>query len=201
VTSFPAQARRVRDAELPLQRRLLALRECVVHFGPYGFRATWHHLLVTARLPHPLEDDPDSLLRAISELDEARQLWLECSAAYRESRRQEKAMGRRTPRSRERWYSWAGQLAYCPDPTRHPSERLAAVVQRVIEAYSSDEDWSARCPVCGHSRSSVEACPRCGVDPRGPAAPLPHDIRTRAAYQWRHIWRRTAYEARTSRPS
>ncbi|MEU4218416.1 hypothetical protein [Actinoplanes sp. NPDC026623] len=57
MTSFPAQAQRVRDRGLPLRDRLLALRECVVHFGPYGFRATWHHLMVGAGVPRRLEDD------------------------------------------------------------------------------------------------------------------------------------------------
>jgi predicted nucleic acid-binding protein len=33
VSSFPSQATRVRDAELPLRRRLPALRECVLHFA------------------------------------------------------------------------------------------------------------------------------------------------------------------------
>ena len=193
MTSFPTQARRVRDSELLPQDRLLALRECVVHFAPYGFRATWHHLLLSAAIPRRLEDDPESLLRAVSELEEARCLWMAQSSAYAARRRQEKAMGRRTPHRIERWYSWAGRIGYCPDPTMHPRERLAVVVQRLIEAYSSGKDWSAACPICGHDRSEVEACAGCGVDPRGPAAVLPNDIRSRVAYQWRHIWHRTAY--------
>src|SRR5258706_102031 len=39
VTSFPAQARRVRDSTLSPQRRPYALRECALHCAPYGFRA------------------------------------------------------------------------------------------------------------------------------------------------------------------
>ncbi|HET9138518.1 hypothetical protein, partial [Actinophytocola sp.] len=49
-----------------------ALRECVLCFGPYGFRATWHHLVVNAGIPRRLEDDPESLVRAVAELAEAR---------------------------------------------------------------------------------------------------------------------------------
>ncbi|GAA3842841.1 hypothetical protein GCM10022226_77040 [Sphaerisporangium flaviroseum] len=82
---------------LPPQDRLLALRECVVHFAPYGFRPTWHHLLVNARIPRRLEDDSASLVRAVAELDEARHLWMECSNAYAARRRQKRKVGGSTP--------------------------------------------------------------------------------------------------------
>jgi hypothetical protein len=193
VTSFPAAARRVRDPDLAVRDRLLSLRECVVHFGPYGFRATWHHLIVSAHIPRRLEDDPESLNRAVTELEEARQLWMAQSAAFVARRRAEKAAGRRSPRRVERWYSWAGRLAYCPDPEVHPEERLPVVIQRLIEAYSSGADWSTNCPACGCARFENETCPRCGVDPRDPAAALAPDIRARLAYRWREIWQRTAF--------
>jgi hypothetical protein len=89
VTSFPAAARRVRAEDLPIRDRFLALRECALCFGPYGFRATWHHLMVSARVPQRLEADVDSLVRAVRELEEARGLWLEWTRAYEERRRQE----------------------------------------------------------------------------------------------------------------
>jgi hypothetical protein len=165
----------------------------VVRFAPYGFRATWHHLLVSAGVPRRLEDDPASVVRALDELEAARRLWTQCVDAYAVRRSREKATGRRSPRRTERWYAGAGRLAYCPDPTSHPSEHLAVVVRRVIDAYGTGADWSATCPACGHGRSATEACPHCGVDPRGPTARLPDDVRSRIAFQWREIWKRTAY--------
>lgn len=192
VTSFPAQARRVRDRELALQDRLLALRECVTHFGPYGFRATWHHLIVSAGIPQRLEDDPAALERALAELEEARVLWAAYRDAFAERRRQEKALGRRTPRRSERWYSWH-RIAYCPDPTRHPRDRLAAVVQRVMDNYRTGADWSAMCPACGRDRLEAELCSHCGVAPPGPVITLPIDLAPWAESQWRQIWHRTAY--------
>ncbi|MEJ8645175.1 hypothetical protein WKI68_36065 [Streptomyces sp. MS1.HAVA.3] len=43
---------------------------------PYGFRATYHHLCRSARIPRTLADDPASLVRAVEELHEARLVWL-----------------------------------------------------------------------------------------------------------------------------
>ncbi|HEY1230128.1 MAG TPA: hypothetical protein VGF26_22690, partial [Ramlibacter sp.] len=114
MSSFSAQAARVRDAKLPLRRRLLALRECVLHFAPYGFRATWHHLVVNAGLPVYLEEDADSLVRAVDELEEARRLWLAETYAYQTQRRQEKEAGRRQPRRSEGWHAQLAWLAFCP---------------------------------------------------------------------------------------
>ncbi|WP_219504870.1 hypothetical protein [Nonomuraea ceibae] len=45
-------------------------------FRPYGFRATWHHLVLTARIPKQVERDPVSLVRAVDELAAARSAWL-----------------------------------------------------------------------------------------------------------------------------
>jgi len=149
VSSFPAQAARVRNVDLPLRRRLLALRECVLHFAPYGFRATWHHLILWAGVPVSLEEDPGSLLRAIDELEDARRLWLKEVQAFTLRRRQEKASGRRRPGRDETWYAWSQWLAFCPDPEVHPTEPLATVVARLITAYRSGAVPADRCPVCG----------------------------------------------------
>ncbi|XVU20718.1 hypothetical protein ACQPZJ_25960 [Actinoplanes sp. CA-054009] len=111
MSSFPAQAARVRDRSLPPHRRMLALRECVLHFAPYGFRATWHHLLVSARVPVWLDDDPDALVRAVDELEEARNLW-------------RASAGRVPPRS------WPAEA---PSPEAHSTERLIEVVAHLIE--------------------------------------------------------------------
>jgi hypothetical protein len=189
VTSFPAQARRVRDTDLSLHRRLLALRECTLHFAPYGFRATWHHLILNAGIPQRLEQHPGSLLQAIDELDEARQLWQAQWRAFAQRRRAQKATGRRTPPTSEDWLSSRGRLAFCPDPAAHPTERLAVVLDRMITAHTSGPLPTTTCPACGHWRQ-IPPCTRCGVDPRGPT-------RARALTgpeadsQWRQIWQRT----------
>lgn len=76
MTSFLTNRAHVHDARLPLRRRHSALRNCITLFAPYGFRATYHHLTLSAAIPRRLEADPDSLVRAVEELFEARVLWL-----------------------------------------------------------------------------------------------------------------------------
>ncbi|GAA2480081.1 hypothetical protein [Winogradskya humida] len=183
MTSFPSQARRVRDRELPPVRRLHALRECALHFAPYGFRATWHHLVVSARIPRRLEDDPVSLERAVDELSEGRDVMLAVRLAYEQERRLEKASGRRVPRS---WNPPDGYaIAYCPDPERHPTASLATVVRRILGAGAGSD---GRCVACGTVNSRPGwACAVCGVQPGGPrtchAGPD-------ADARWARIWRR-----------
>ncbi|XVV17351.1 hypothetical protein ACQP2X_24130 [Actinoplanes sp. CA-131856] len=129
MSSFPAQAARVRDESLPLHRRMLALRECVLRFAPYGFRATWHHLLVSAGVPVWLEHDPDSLRRAVDELEEARDLWLAETRAFAARRRAEKAAGRRVPDTADAWRTtW---MTVSPAPEAHSTERLIDVIARL----------------------------------------------------------------------
>jgi hypothetical protein len=118
MTSFPAAARRVRSDDVSTRKRLLALRECVLRFAPYGFRATWHHVATVGRLAQPLELDPESLDHALAELEPARTLWLSHCAAYAARRRDDKARGGRMPWRNLRMYSWVGWLAYCPDCRR-----------------------------------------------------------------------------------
>ncbi|TYB99556.1 hypothetical protein FXF53_15325 [Micromonospora sp. WP24] len=195
MSSFPAQADRVRDTDLPMRRRLLALRECTLHFSPYGFRATWHHLVVNAGLPVYLEEDPGSLLRALDELEEARQLWLAATQAFITRRRQEKAAGRRQARREDAWHTLPNWLAFCPDPEVHPRERLATVVHRLIVAYGSEAAPSEVCPACKALRSSLP-CPSCGVcswgreafpwNPAGFWPPDPPDT----GLPWQLIWHR-----------
>ncbi|SNY45602.1 hypothetical protein SAMN05421748_107258 [Paractinoplanes atraurantiacus] len=115
---------------------MLALRECVLHFTPYGFRATWHHLLVSAGVPVWLEDDPDSLLRALDELEEARNLWLAETRAFAARRRTEKAAGHRAPRAADSWRtSW---MTHSPAPEAHSNKRLIEVVAHLIEHHHID---------------------------------------------------------------
>lgn len=195
MSSFPAQAARVRDAELAVRRRLLALRECVLHFAPYGFRATWHHLVVNAGLPVWLEEEPDSLLRAVDELEEARRLWLAETQAFKSRRQQEKSAGRRQPRRNEGWHTWLAWLAFCPDPEVHPRERLATVVHRLIVAYRSEAAPADVCPACEAPRPSLP-CSSCGVYswspsvfPWNPAGVRPPDA-PGTGLPWQLIWHR-----------
>lgn len=192
VTSFPAAARRVRTADLDLLQRMHMLRECVVKFPVYGFRATWHHLLVSAAMPQRLGDDPDALVRAVDELSQARALWTAAQSAYCARRLAEKAAGRRAARKADAWHHWGRyRFAYCPDPELHPTDRLPVVVARLITAYSSGEDWSDTCPLCG-SGFEQQPCRRCGIEPCGPPtfpATVSEDV---ASHRFREIWRRTA---------
>ncbi|MEV0459803.1 hypothetical protein [Catellatospora methionotrophica] len=195
MSSFPAQVARVRDAELPLQRRLLALRECVLRFAPYGFRATWHHLVVSAGLPVYLEEDPDSLVRAVDELEEARGLWLAETHAYQSQRRREKAAGRRQPRRSEGWHALPERLAFCPDPALHPRERLATVVHRLLAAYRSEASPAGVCLACEAPCPSL-SCTNCGAcfsrsaaHPRNAAGVEPPGA-PRSGLPWQLIWHR-----------
>ncbi|MEW9529142.1 hypothetical protein [Microbispora sp. NPDC049125] len=189
MTSFPAAARRVCDSALDPRERLLALRECVLRFPPYGFRGTWHHVILVARVPQRLERDLESLRRAIDEIEPARRVWMDHRAAYIARRHREKASGRRAADPVARVYSWAGWLAYCPDPEVHPTERLAVVVERVLDAHARRRDSATACLVCGTARGLDQICPGCGVDPRGPIT----TARARSPYRWRDIWQRTAF--------
>jgi len=189
VTSFPAQARRVGDHRLASQRRLYALRECVLHCAPYGFRATWHHLVVSVPIPRRLDDNPAALVQAVDELAAARAVVLVQADAYAARRRREKAAGLRVPRTPAPWNSWAwSAIAYCPDPERHPTEPLAVVVRRVLDAHATGMDADAQCLACGTDRHRAgRVCPVCGVHPRGPFARC---NTTNARDQWARIWRR-----------
>lgn len=191
MTSFPAAADRVRDAGLASRDRLLALRECVLCFAPYGFRATWHHLIVSASVPRRLDDDPASLERAMDELAEARLVWRARSEDYAARRRREKAAGRRDAARADHWRSWAGLIAYCPDFEKHPTERLVVVVRRVIDAFESGVDPLVTCRACRWPLTADAPCPACGVDPAGPEASRP-GIRVRTSFRWRAVWLRTA---------
>nr|BFE55993.1 hypothetical protein GCM10020063_005190 [Dactylosporangium thailandense] len=187
MTSFPAAALRVRDGDLPAPRRLRALRECALHCAPYGFRATWHHLVAAARIPRTLEADPASLVRAVDELARAREVVLPRVYAYDADRRRAEALGRRVPAAPRRPVH---ALAYCPDPAHHPTEPLPVVVRRVLDAYAAGVDAAAVCVACGTPRPRPgRAWAVCGVHPGGPGA-RPGPGGAGAADQWRRIWRR-----------
>ena len=104
---------------------------------PYGFRATISPSLPQRGDPRDLEKDPSSLIRAVEELRDARQLWLADERAYANSRRADKARGFRQVKRDESWRGWQrgwGNIAYCPEPTLHPDEPLPTVVERVLRS-------------------------------------------------------------------
>jgi hypothetical protein len=190
VTGFLTSARRVRDTDLAARGRVLALRECVLRFPPYGFRATWHHLILSANVPTRIDDDPLSLRRAVDELEQARLVWQAHSADHLARRRLEKAAGRRTPSRADHWFHRAGLIAYCPDFRKHPTERLAVVVRRVIAAYEAGVDQWTTCRACGRSLTADYPCPGCGVDP-SPAARRPEFRTLVDHHRWREVWQRS----------
>lgn len=165
MTSFPATARRVRDESLdPRQRRVL-LRNCLYHFAPYGFHATWHHLATTHRIPGRIEANPSSLVRALEELETARALVLPRAVAFAAQRRRQKREGQRIPATLHPWDSrGCHDIAYCPDPRQHPAEPLPVVVGRVLDACAVGAGGAGRCLACGaEDWSRRRVCRNCGV--------------------------------------
>ncbi len=195
VSSFPAAAKRVRDSAVDPVARFWALRECSLHFPLYGFRATWHHLTVRAGVPQELSEDPESLVRAVDELDEARRHWLLLQTTFARRRRMEKAEGQRQPARTDQWLT-ATSLAYCPDPQHHPADRLVTVLHRLVDANMNDLQPQPHCAVCGTARPVDTFCTACGVDPRGPGAKLSGEIQKQANDNWREVWQRTAQKPR-----
>ncbi|MBB4966190.1 hypothetical protein [Saccharothrix violaceirubra] len=185
MSSFPSAARKVRDDSLAPKVRSWALRECVLRFAPYGFLATWHHLVVNAAVPARPEDDPAALVRALDELEEAREVWQRVTRAYRTRRRAEKSVGRRTPLPVDRWRN-STLLAFCPDFTTHPTERLVVVVVRVLAGHESRPVHSDSCRACGAPTFDL-VCPACGVADTDPSTRRPREP-AHVARRWREVW-------------
>ncbi|MFE3683255.1 hypothetical protein ACFXPM_08410 [Streptomyces sp. NPDC059095] len=199
MSGFATHRQRVHDVRLTPRARHANLRTCVVMFAPYGFRATYHHLCVSAGVPGDLAADPLPLVRAAEELGAARQLWLADEAAYVALRRREKAARRRyVPDDHHRparRRGPGGSLALCPDPGFHPGGPLPAVVARLLAA-----EPSSACPACdgrvgttrwftGHEEHDL--CARCGITlgarPAGPDARVARERHER----WLAVWWRT----------
>ncbi|MBU2665590.1 hypothetical protein KOI35_18940 [Actinoplanes bogorensis] len=175
MTSFAACARQVRDLSLDQRVRKVQLRNCLFHFAPFGFRATWNSLVSTHRIPDHIAAHPASLVHALDELEAARALVAPRAAAFAALRRRQKRDGRRVPMTLHPWDSWGCHaIAYCPDPQRYPDESLPVVVGRVLEACASGAaDPVAVCMVCGSKdRRPRRACPNCGVLPGGRSDPI-----------------------------
>ncbi|WP_035794269.1 hypothetical protein [Kitasatospora mediocidica] len=201
MSSFLTHRARVHDARLPPYRRHSALRTCLTHFAPYGFRATYHHLTLSARIPRRLEADPDALVRAVEELHEARVLWLARAQEFAAQRRTEKRAGRRAvPNPRPWWLvSWWEGLdrAWYDDPFRHPSLPLPAYVRRQNALLDGAE--LPGCPACGDegpptSASTghgwVELCGRCAWALAPCRCGQQHRVVPGVTYGWNEIWRR-----------
>ncbi len=104
--SFANDARRVRDAGLPLARRVAALRSCVQQYGPLGYHVTLAYL---ATLVGPWRTDAAALVRAVDVLAASRARAVAAEGEYAERRRQEKRLGRRqpaSPRAGRDHYGW-----------------------------------------------------------------------------------------------
>ncbi|MEU9047203.1 MULTISPECIES: hypothetical protein [unclassified Kitasatospora] len=163
MTSFHTHRARVHDTSLPLYRRHSALRTCLTCFAPYGLRATYHHLTVSARMPRYLETDPDSLLRAVEELHEARELWRARAEEYRAQRRAQKRAGLREPPVTPWWdryrYRWGSpDTAWHHDPFLHPPLSLPDYVRRQNALLDGAE--LPGCPACGEEGPPV-SLPSC----------------------------------------
>lgn len=159
MTSFHTHRALVHDASLPPHRRHAALRTCLTRFAPYGLRATYHHLTVSARMPRLLEADPEALVRAVDELHEARELWRARAEEYAARRRAQKRAGRRLPPETAWWNRlWWGSpnAAWEHDPFLHPPLRLPDYVRRQNALLDGVE---------------LPGCPACGE--QGPPVPLP----------------------------
>ncbi|MCX5398376.1 hypothetical protein [Streptomyces sp. NBC_00102] len=201
MTSFLTHRARVHDARLLPHRRHSALRSCLTVFAPYGLRATYHHLTLSAAIPRRLEADPDALVRAVEELHEARVLWLARADEYATRRRAEKRAGRRAAPDPRPWWLRTGwddpDHVWHQDPFRHPSLRLPAYVRRRNAILDGAE--LPGCPACGDEAPRVlsstghgwvESCRGCAWE----LTPCPcgqrHRFEPFHPAGWKGIWRR-----------
>lgn len=187
LAGFRALAREVRDPHNSVALRRTSLRKCLERFAPYGHRATWHHLCMrTGMRPGDRDPDPERLVAALTELEEAREVWLAYEAEFAARRRREKHDGVRQPGAVDDWHrlTWGGcEIVRCADPETHPNAPLPQVLRQVIAAMEAPEGPGAGCPVCGGERmiwrgltgrswETGPVCASCGVVAPRPTAPL-----------------------------
>ncbi|MFD5145260.1 hypothetical protein [Streptomyces sp. NPDC058401] len=192
MTSFATHRLRVHDAALPVHRRMSALRTCLTQFAPYGLRATFHHLRGSARIPRDPARDPDSLVRAVEELQAAREVWVPGILDWQEARRLRKRSGVRLPNPPE-----PRPVVPCPNLEFHPLGPLAEVMPRVLRAR---EYTGEGCAVCEADHSRLRwsdghrvyaLCAHCGVAQEAPAVEAVDDANRWSACEarWRAVWR------------
>lgn len=202
MSSFLTHRERVHDARLPAYRRHSALRTCLTSFAPYGLRATYHHLTLSAGIPRRLEADPDALVRAVEELHEARVLWLARAREYAARRQAEKWAGRRQLTGHRPWWLWDGwdapERPWYDAPLRHPPLRLPDYVRRRNALL--DGVTLPGCPACGYEgppevwptvHGGSELCGRCGRT--AVACPCGHHhllVDAGRSATWSVIWQR-----------
>ena len=141
MAGFRALAEQVRDPRRAPSQRRQALRKCLERFAPYGHRATWQHLCARAGFPPDDRDpDPELLVSALEELEEARSVWLEYESQVASRRRAEKRHGIRQPAPHDEWHrlTWGGRSLLPCDPAAPPTPRLADVLRRMITAMDKD---------------------------------------------------------------
>ncbi|MGW0365661.1 hypothetical protein [Streptomyces sp. NPDC002990] len=146
MAGFRSLAYQVRDARNDRALRRHSLRRCLERFAPYGHRATWWHLCDRHGIaPEDRAADPQRLVAALEELEEARAVWLEYERHFAERRRREKHHGLRRPE-----WAWGGSgdaVVRCADPGVRPEGTLGEVLRRLVKALESEP--GTVCPVCG----------------------------------------------------
>ncbi|MEE1942773.1 hypothetical protein V1L54_25755 [Streptomyces sp. TRM 70361] len=158
MAGFNALAEQVRDPDRDPSQRRQALRKCLERFAPYGHRATWHHLCARAGIsPDDRRPDPERLVAALEELEEAREVWLAYERAFALRRRRQKYDGIRQPPGADDWHrrSWGGrQLLPVKNPEAAPPAPLAEVLRRLVR------EAEAREARCAAARAAHEAAGR-----------------------------------------
>ncbi|MFJ3928082.1 hypothetical protein [Streptomyces sp. NPDC090022] len=162
MAGFRSLACQVRDAGNDRALRRHSLRRCLERFAPYGHRATWWHLCDRHGIaPEDRAADPQRLVAALEELEEARAVWLAYERQFAERRRREKHDGLRRPE-----WAWGGEaVVRCADPGVRPDGTLGEVLRRLVKALESEPGTG--CPVCGEEELRWPADGRHG---RGPGA-------------------------------
>lgn len=198
MSSFTTHHRRLNDVTLPPHRRLSNLRSCIFHFAPYGFRATYFYLTISAGIPRTVQTDPESLVRAADELHAARSAWLAGIGPLLRQRRELKRSGHRDLPDASWWARFGTVLTRGPDPRRHPDMPLAAFIERQLERASGAD--LVGCPACGEVRGPIsestghgfiDRCQQCGtlLCPC-PCGATHWDEARRFDHLWPGIWRR-----------
>lgn len=170
MAGFRALAEQVRDPRRPPSQRRQALRRSLERFAPYGHRATWHHLCTRAGIdPEDRSPDPDRLVAALEELEEARAVWLRYEQDVAARRKKEKLAGIRQPTALDDWHRlcWGGNaILFYDDPGAAPPAPLAVTLRRLIDTREAEARRLLRnTPAGARSTSPRTGTARPGVAP------------------------------------